>query len=122
MDELTYQIALGNRRMIYNLVISLAKKGVISYEEAREIESPADEDLKEDKTEIKIEKKSKAELIEEIGRLNAEKAVLKARLEKIEEIAYSGFREELSKKPKEQLLTARAQKLAEIYQIFIYDL
>ena len=122
MDELTYQIAMGNRRMIYNLVITLAQKGVITYDEAREIEeieSPAEG---EKDIEIKIEKKSEAELIEEIGRLNAEKAVLQTRLEKIEEIAYSGFREELSKKPKEQLFMARAQKLAEIYQIFIYDL
>ena len=119
MDELAYKIAMGNRQMIYNLVISLAQKGVISYDEAREIESPAEG---EKDIEIKIEKKSEAELIEEITLLNAEIVKLKARLEKIEDLARSGFREELSKKPKEQLLMARAQKLAEIYQIFIYDL
>lgn len=122
MDELTYQIAMGNRRMIYNLVIALAQKRVITYDEAREIEeieSPAEG---EKDIEIKIEKKSEAELIEEITLLNAEIEKLKARLEKIEDLARSGFADELSKKPKKQLLMARAQKLAEIYQIFIYDL
>lgn len=125
MDELAYKIAMENRRMIYNLVIALAQKGVISYDEAREIEefeeieSPAEG---EKDIEIKIEKKSEAELVEEITLLNAEIVKLKARLDKIEDLARSGFTEELSKKPKEQLFMARAQKLAEIYQIFIYDL
>ena len=122
MDELAYKIAMENRRMIYNLVIALTQKGVISYDEAREIEeieSPAEG---ENDIEIKIKKKSEAELIEEIALLNFDISQLKARLEKIEDLARSGFTEELSKKPKDQLFMARAQKLAEIYQIFIYDL
>lgn len=122
MDELTYKIAMENRRMIYNLVITLAQKGVITYDEAREIEEIEAPAEGEKDIEIKIEKKSEAELIEEITLLNAEIVKLKARLDKIDDIARSGFREELSKKPKDQLFMARAQKLAEIYQIFIYDL
>ena len=113
MDELTYQIAMGNRRMIYNLVIALAQKRVITYDEAREIEeieSPAEGERQEETT------------LSELEDLKAENERLKAKLEKIEALARSGFTEELSKKPKEQLLMARAQKLAEIYQIFIYDL
>lgn len=118
-DDLTYKVAMANRRMIYNLVISLAKKGVISYEEAREIESPADEDLEENETEIKIEKKSEEDLIEEIGRINAEKAVLQARLDKIEEIARSGFN---LPEGSTNIWITRAQRLADILHIFEYDL
>lgn len=121
LDDLTYKVAMENRRMIYNLVISLAKKGVISYDEAREIESPAEEDLEENETEIKIEKKSEADLIEEIGRLNAEKAVLQTRLDKIEALARSGFEHNLKYRTDNETLF-RAQKLSEIFQIFEYDL
>ena len=119
MDELTYKIAMENRRMIYNLVITLAQKGVITYDEAREIEeieSPAEG---EKDIEIKIEKKSEAELIEEIGRLNAEKAVLQARLDKIEEIARSGFN---LPEGSTNIWITRAQRLADILHIFEYDL